>query len=141
VSSAGWLTSGSGGSGNGSLGFTVAPNGSDTSRSATLTIANQSIAITQAGRACTVSLSSTIQAFPASGGSASLTVMASDDCGWTPVSNAAWLTLTSGGGAGTGTVTFTVAANSSSSVRSTVLSVGGTRLDVAQEGTGSGRLR
>jgi hypothetical protein len=140
VSNAAWLTVGSGGSGSGSLGFTVAPSGAGASRSATLRIANQSIAITEAGGACTVSLSSTSQTFPASGGSATITVTASEGCFWNPGSDATWLTLQSAGGVGTGTVSYAVAANRTSSTRSAVLSVGGALLEVAQEGKRSGRI-
>jgi len=43
------ITSGSSGSGNGTVSYTVAPNSSTSSRTATLTIAGQSFTVTQAG--------------------------------------------------------------------------------------------
>ncbi len=48
-SSAAWLTPGSGGNGNGSVGFTVAANPTTALRSASITIGNRSITVTEEG--------------------------------------------------------------------------------------------
>ncbi len=61
-------------------------------------------------RSCTGSINPTGVNAPAAGGSGSVNVTAA--CSWTAISNAAWITVTSGsGGTGNGNVAYSVAAN------------------------------
>jgi uncharacterized repeat protein (TIGR01451 family) len=112
------ITSGSSGTGNGTVNFSVAantlPNGSTSQRSGTLRAAGQVITINQAGLSCGFNLGGTSQNFNAGGGSGSTTVTTGSSCTWTATSNANWITITSGpGGTGNGTVNFTVSVNNS----------------------------
>jgi hypothetical protein len=61
---------------------------------------------------CQIITGVTTTTFPASGGSASISVATASNCTWTATSNQPFLTVTSGAsGSGDGTVTFAVAAN------------------------------
>jgi hypothetical protein len=92
-SSAAWLTPGSGGTGNGSVGFTVAVNPTSAVRSASLTIANQKMTVTEAGSSSSASLSPGSQPFSASNGNGTLFVTMQERCAAMQVSSAACLTL------------------------------------------------
>jgi hypothetical protein len=126
VSNAQWLTisSGATGTGNGTVNFTAAAN-SGAARSGTLTIAGQTFTVDQAA-SCTASLNPTSQSIPVGGGAgAPIAVTSTAGCGWTAVSNAQWLTISSGAtGTGNGTVNFTAAANSGGA-RSGTLTIAG----------------
>jgi hypothetical protein len=137
-SSVSWITitSGASGSGNGSVGFTVAAN-SGASRTGTLTIAGRSFAVTQAAASsppasCSYSIAPNDLNIGASGGNGTIAVSTGATCGWTAVSNVSWITVTAGGsGTGNGSVAFTVAANSGAS-RSGTLTVAGRGFTVTQ---------
>lgn len=95
-----------------------------------------------AGTACGKSYSSptcqiitgvTTTTFPASGGSASISVAAANSCAWTATSNQPYLTVTSGAsGKGDGTVTFAVAANPGAQ-RVATLTITGTSILITQQ--------
>jgi len=126
-SNAGWIgiSSGSSGSGNGTVQLVVAPN-PDAERRGTATIAGQTYSIVQAS-GCTFSIAPTSQGMPASGGSASFTVNANLSCAWTAAPNAAWISLTSGtSGNGPGTVQFAAAPNSGAARSGTITAAGQT---------------
>jgi glucose/arabinose dehydrogenase len=60
--------------------------------------------------ACTYSISPTRVTFTAAGGTGSVAVAAGPGCGWSSVSQASWIAVTSGAtGSGNGTVTYSVA--------------------------------
>jgi all-beta uncharacterized protein len=75
----------------------------------------------------------TTTTFPASGGSASISVSPrGTNCAWTAVSNAAFLTITQGAsGTGEGTVVFAVAANTGPE-RTATLTITGTAIIITQ---------
>ena len=136
VSNASWITitSGASGTGNGTVNYTVAPNTSTTPLSGSLTVAGQTITITEAA-ACSISATPASQSFGSSGGPGSVTVAAGSGCGWTAVSNASWITVTSGAsGTGNGTVNYTVAPNTTTSSRSGNVTVGGQTVTVTEAG-------
>lgn len=115
VTNAAWLsiTSGASGNGNGSVGFSALPN-SGAARTGTLTIAGQSITVTQAAASsCSFTVAPTTVSVPSTGtSSSSVSVTTSSGCAWTAASNISWLTVLSGAaGTGNGTVTFSAAAN------------------------------
>jgi hypothetical protein len=76
--------------------------------------------------ACVLSVSSAGANYPASGGSASVTVTAiAAGCAWTPVTVPSWITITNPGPAsGSGSFAYTVAPNTSPSARSFTIVVG-----------------
>jgi hypothetical protein len=101
-----------------------------------VTIAGQSVTVTQAEapRPCSYTVTPTPIASPAAGGTATVTVTTESTCSWTAVSQAEWITVTSGAsGAGNGTVTLTVAANGGAARTGTVL-VDGQTVTINQAG-------
>src|SRR5207249_2136880 len=75
------------------------------------------------------------QSVVAGGGTGSTTVTAGAGCAWTAVSNATWITITTGAaGTGNGSVTFSVAANTAGTSRTGTLTVVGNTFTVTQAG-------
>jgi hypothetical protein len=73
--------------------------------------------------------------FPPDGASSSVTVSTSPGCGWQAVSNADWITITSGGsGNGNGTVNYTVSPNPSISARLVRMTIAGQPYQIYQTG-------
>ena len=135
--SASWLTitSGSSGSGDGTINFSVAANTSLTPRTGTIIVGTDTVTVTQAGVVCTATIAPTGASVAASGAQGSVTVTLPNGCSWTATSSAAWLTVNSGGsGSGSGTVAYTVAPNTSTSARSATLSIAGQTYTVSQAG-------
>jgi ABC-type arginine transport system ATPase subunit len=128
ASNAGWLTitSGSSGTGNGTVVFSVAAN-TGSARTGTLTIAGETFTLNQAA-SCSYSINPSTQSIGSNGGSGnSIAVSATAGCAWTAASNAGWLTITSGSnGTGNGTVVFSVAANTGSGRTGTLTIAGQT---------------
>ncbi len=112
VSNASWLTitGGASGSGSGTVTFSIAST-SGPARSGTLTIAGQTVTVTQ-GQGCTLAISPDTQSIPSAGGNGAVSVTGGAGCPWTASSNASWITIAAGSasGSGNGTVNFTVAA-------------------------------
>lgn len=130
------------GSGNATVSFTAAANTATTTRSATLAIGGQSVAVTQAGNTgngCIYAFGTDAQAsFPDNttalhgGGTGSVPVTAPGSCAWTAASNVPWITVTAGASAsGNNTVQYSVAANPGGS-RTGTLSIAGMAYTVTQ---------
>ncbi len=84
------------------------------------------------GDDCSFSIFPTRRSFPASGGEASVSVFAPDECAWTAVSNVSWITILSGSkGSGNGTVTYSVA--STTRARSGTMTIAGQTFIVRQK--------
>lgn len=128
------ITSGSSGSGSGSVNFSVQANSSASPRTGTMTVAGQTFTVTQSGVAgCTFSISPTSASYRKPGGSGTVSVTTGAGCNWTAVSNATWITVTSGSsGSGSGTVTYTVEVNNSGSTRTGTVTIAGKTLTVKQ---------
>src|SRR5262245_8019410 len=85
--------------------------------------------------ACSFSIAPTMQSFPRSGGSGSLTVTTAAPCPWAAVSQAPWLSVTAGAsGTGSGTVSFGVAPNTAPDSRNGVVLAAGWNFTVVQAG-------
>jgi hypothetical protein len=136
AASANWIAivAGASGTGNGSVGYTVAANQAQTARTGTITIAGQTFTITEDGRAaCTFDVSPQQQNFPAAGGTGTLHVTAPAACSWTATSTASWLTIGSGSsGQGNGDVSYTVVENKATESRSGTIDVAGAQVAVSQ---------
>ncbi len=105
------ITSGSSGSGNGTIYYSVAANTSTNSLTGTIVIAGQTFTVNQAGVSpCTeVTLKSTSINLAAKGGSKTVKVKASSsDCSWIAVSNDSFITITESAAT---TVKFSVPGN------------------------------
>jgi hypothetical protein len=82
------------------------------------------------------SLNPTSQNFGVSGSNGIVNVTATGSCTWTAVSNATFITVTSGSsGAGNGTVGFTVGANPDPGQRTGTMTIAGKTFTVSQDGT------
>jgi len=135
VSNVSWIsiTSGASGSGNGTVKYSVSANTLGTSRVGTLTIAGQTLTVTQAAAPCTYSLSASSASPTYTGGSATVNVTSLSGCSWTAVSNASWISVVSGrSGTGSGTVTYSVAANNADTSRIGTLTIAGQTFTVTQ---------
>ena len=133
TSNAAWITinSGTPGSGNGTVNYTVAAN-SGPQRTGTMTVAGQTFTVTQ-DSGCAFSILPTSQNFAAAGGSNSVAVTSATGCVWTATSNAAWITINSGTpGSGNGTLNYSVAVNSGPQ-RSGTITVAGQTFTVTQD--------
>ncbi|MEZ5352869.1 MAG: BACON domain-containing carbohydrate-binding protein [Bryobacteraceae bacterium] len=132
------ITGGASGAGDGPVTWQVAPNPNSTPRTGTLTIAGGTYTVTQAGVACSYTLSSPSASHGAGGGGAGLSVIAPGGCAWISVSDApAWITITSATmGSGNGNVSYFVAANPSPAQRTGTLTIAGKTFTVTQAGAG-----
>ncbi len=87
------------------------------------------------GGTCTFAISPTSASQPAGGGTGSVSVTAGAGCNWTAVSNASFITSTSGAsGTGSGTVNYSVAANTATTARTGTLTIAGLTFTVTQAG-------
>jgi uncharacterized protein (TIGR03437 family) len=140
ASSVDWIviTSGTSGSGNGAVNYSVAANTGTSSRTGTMTIAGQTFTVTQTGGStCTFTLAPTSQNIAASGGNGSVNVTSQSGCNWTARSNSDWITISSGAsGSGNGVVNYAVATNSGAA-RTGTLTIAGQTFTVTQAANSS----
>ena len=138
VSQAAWITvrSGSPGSGNGTVGFSIEENTESTPRTGTIAVGGSTFTVTQAGATvplCTYTVSPVALVFGSGGGSDSVTVTTGANCSWTATDDTDWITIASGAsGTGNGTVQVSVAPNSSDT-RTGTLTVAGQAISVRQD--------
>jgi hypothetical protein len=127
-SNASWITVTSGGSGNGDgrVSYLVLPNIGG-ARTGTLTIAGETLTVTQSALVCSYSISPNNQNVDAPAGTGSINVSTSSTCTWTASSNASWIAVTSGAsGTGNGTVTYSYTANTGKDRKGTLTVAGRT---------------
>lgn len=140
TASAGWITISAGGTGSGpgSVAYSVPANTATDSRTGTLTIAGQSHSVVQQGRAptvCSYEISPARADFGKDAGTGTFAVTAPDECAWTAVSRASWITINSGGqGTGNGPVSFAVTRNTDSVARVGTITVADRTFTVEQSG-------
>jgi hypothetical protein len=138
ASNAAWITvtTGSSGSGPGSISFVVAPNNTPSSRTGTLTVGGQTFTITQAGGGCSFQLSPAFAEFSSAGGIGSFMVTTGDSCSWNLTNSLTWISILSGAsGFGPGMVTYNVSPNPNAGSRAGTLSISGQQFTVTQSGT------
>jgi hypothetical protein len=112
TSNASWITitSGASGTGNGTVGFTVAASSGP--RSGTITIGDQTFTVNQGTGACSYTINPASQSTGQSGGGLFVEVLTDQACPWTASSNAPWITIVDGAsGTGHGNVHFNVGSN------------------------------
>jgi uncharacterized repeat protein (TIGR02543 family) len=134
TNNASWITitSGSSGTGSGTVEYSVAEN-TGTAHSGTMTIAGNTFTVIQES-GCTYSILPASASYTAPGGTGSISVTASDSaCAWTATNNADWITITSGAsGTGSGTVGYSASENSGPA-RSGTITIAGSTFTVSQE--------
>lgn len=97
------------------------------------TTGNYSVSLLPGQAGCTFSINPTSQSVGFGGGSSSFSVTAGGGCGWSAVSSASWINITSGlNGSGNGTVNFSVLANSTQAERSGTIIAAGHTFTVTQ---------
>jgi len=104
-------------------------------RSATIQIGGISVTVNQAAPlGCVTSLNPGGQAFPAAGGSGTISITAGPGCTWTSGSTVPWVTITSSnGGTGNGSTIYFVGANTGLA-RSGAINIAGLTFTVEQAG-------
>lgn len=137
------VTSGTSGSGNATIAYSVAAN-SGAARSATLMVAGRSFPVSQAQGACypTPSINPTSASFTATAGTGTKTVnvTAPATCSWSVANVPAWLTVTSPmSGSGNGAVTYTIPANTGAA-RSGTMVIANINHSVTQSAPGTATL-
>ncbi len=135
TSTVSWITVtfGNTGTGDGSVGYTVARNRTPLARTGTITIGTAVFTVNQAAASCNYALDST--SFSAGFVKVTGTVRITTTCVWEAVSNVPWITIPTGSsGVGNGTVTFSIADNSSPTLRTGTFTVGTQTFTVTQEG-------
>ena len=130
------ITSGTSGTGNGKVNYTVPGNTNTVPLTGTMTIAGQTFTVNQAAGGCTYKLSPKSGKLKAAGGVKTVKVKPNfSDCAWTAVSNDPFITITGGAsGVGKGTVSYTVAANTNNTAVTGSLTIGGETFTVTQAG-------
>ena len=132
------VTSGSAGTGPGSVAYSVRPNADAAARSADVTIASQRHTVTQSGRTpppCTFALDPRATEVSKDAVDGAFAVSAPDGCAWSATSTAPWVAITAGAaGAGPGRVAYTIARNTSFSARDAAIVVGDQTFAVHQAG-------
>jgi hypothetical protein len=124
------ITSGPGGTGSGTVSFSVGAN-TGAQRNGSLLIAGQNVSVSQAG-SCSLSVSPSSRSLPATGGSSTFAVTTATGCPWSATTQASWIQLNSPtSGNGNGTVSFTLGANMSAE-RSGTIVIGGHNVTVTQ---------
>ncbi len=129
-----WVTvTPAGGTGPGTVSVTAAAN-AGAARIASVTIGGQVYTVNQATSPalCTYSLSPTSMTATAAGATASVAMTTSaTTCGWTALSDSAWVTVNAASGVGPGSVSVTVAANTGAA-RTASVTIGGQKYTVSQ---------
>lgn len=134
-----WLTITSATSGSGSdvISYLVRDNDTRSARQGTLTIADLSFTVTQdggLGSDCTYAISPQSVTFGPSGGSGSVSVFTDERCAWRAISDANWVTETSGCcGVGNGTLSYTVGVNTTGIGRNATITIGDKTFSVKQK--------
>jgi uncharacterized repeat protein (TIGR03803 family) len=130
------ITSGSSGTGNGKVDYTVPGNTNTTALSGTMTIAGKTFTVNQAAGGCTFKLSPKNGKFKAAGGSATVKVKPNlSDCAWTATNTNSFITITSGAsGVGNGTVSYTVAPNTNTTALTGLITIAGETFTITQAG-------
>jgi hypothetical protein len=130
-----WISLSSGdASGDGTVSVSASANDSGLPRMGSLTIAGQTLMVTQDGVPCTYSISPSGATFGADGGGAFVSVTAPRDCQWMAMSGSGWIAITSGAGSGDGTVAVSVPPNPGTEARTDSVSIAGMSFFVTQAG-------
>jgi uncharacterized protein (TIGR03437 family) len=131
-----WLFTSSSGNGDGAVQFTLsATNPSAIPRTATLSVSDRTITVTQLGAAVAFSLLPVSRTISPKGADGEIAVSGTLDAPWNAVSSAAWLTVSGpDSGVNAGTVRYHAEANPLPQTRSATLTVGNAVFTITQPG-------
>ena len=131
IPSADWIVlNTSAGTGNGSIGFTIAGNTSAQPRSGTITLGTSIFRINQEGVPCSVQINPTTVTAPAGGETYPVTVDAPTGCNWGASSTSSFISIATGAEGG---FSFMVAANPLPTVRRATITIADKSLAVTQD--------
>jgi hypothetical protein len=99
------------GQGEATVSYSVAPNSVPQSRTASISVGEQSVQIVEAAAPCRYTLASATARVGATGGPLAVTLQTLTGCAWTASSDSGWLTLSTTNGNTSATIGLTVAAN------------------------------
>lgn len=134
------ITSGSSGTGNGTVNYSVSANSGTSPRTGRIIVNGQEHSVMQAGTGggCTYELSLYENQVGPGNGSTNIFMDATSGCAWSAVSDSpSWLT-TSSSGSGDGTINYSRTANTSTTPRVGRITAGGQVHTVTQIGVGGG---
>ncbi len=133
------FTSGTTGTGPGTVAYVLNPNPTGAVRTVTFLIAGQSFLVTQAAAVvlpnCNATLSPVSASLSAAGGNTTVLVTIAGGCTWATSSPVPWITLSSRGVTGPGSLGVTVAPNPSTQARSATVTIASEAFVVSQAGT------
>lgn len=133
--SATWITiTGSSGTGNGTVSYSVAANPSTSSRSATMTVAGRSVTIRQDPdiSLCSYATEYSSRTVTWCGGERTVRVNTQGDCPWTASSDSSWIMISLPSRSGSRDLGYSVAQNTTGSVRQATLTVAGRPVVITQ---------
>jgi hypothetical protein len=108
-------------------------NASTSSRTGALTVAGQTVTISQQG--CAYTVNPTSASFGSLGGNGEVDVATSGGCPWTTTSNAPWITITDGTSeTGNGKGKYQVAINTTLQTRTGTITIAGVTVTITQTG-------
>lgn len=137
------ITGGGEGNGNGTTAYSVQPNDTGATRTGTMTVAAQTVTITQTADSCTYDIAPAYAGYSAAAANGSIAVTPSGACSWlaSVESGSSFLSITSGpSGTGPGTVTYSLKQNTSATARTGVIRIGSRTFNVTQNGAGAGAI-
>lgn len=138
-SNANWIgiTSTPGGTGSGSISYSVGANNTGQARQGTMTIAGQTFTVTQNPASCMFTLSPAAKLMNAVGNQSSVDLLCGAGCVWTATASNNWIVITTAAsGSGPATIRFVVRDNFSANVRQGSINVAGQTLSIVQAGSG-----
>jgi uncharacterized repeat protein (TIGR01451 family) len=140
VSNSPFLTLGAttSGSGNGTVSFTLSENATSAARTGTLTVAGQTVTITQAGVPCNFVITPDRTSFTSAGGTGMIEITAPAGCAWQAVTdNPTLISITgSRSGSGNGKISFLVSPNAAGTLRTGTITIAGQKITIIQSQTG-----
>ena len=133
TSPVGWITFTTAveGQGDGSVGYRVSENRDPVTRQAQLTIAERSLALSQAAAPCRYDISGMPSSIAPEGGQTAIDIGTHALCEWTAGSQSSWASVSPGSGRGNGRVNVTVSANPGAA-RPVIVTVAGHRAETTQ---------
>ena len=133
TSNAPWITVSGGGSGDGAVTYTAAPNTTTAARTGTITIGNKLFTVTQGGAICDFVIDPASASIPSGSFNGNITVTTA--CSWTAVPSASWISITSGAAAtGNATVSYSIGSNPTAQPRSGTIKIGNQTFSLTQSG-------
>ena len=135
---ASWLsiTSGTSGTGNGTVNVAVAENATQSQREGNVIVSSQRVTLRQDGRtatACQYDVSTTSQRVGPSGGTGPITIRAGAGCSWKATSSEPWLTVSPSSGTGDATITYSIDPWTGTTERAATVSVGDKSVTIRQD--------